>query len=183
MKLPNTAKSMVWLVAPLNVKLSKPETIPAKLALADAVAANAAVIDKVSVPVPPAILPVGVADTAVIAKLSSPAPKSIALVEVPDELVTVSAPAPPVNVALEASIVTFDAPVVAEVFTAVTVAALKSAVMPAEPETVTVANLVKPAVEVKVKPLVPATVIAVVAPKVMLAKVELAPVVVTFNVV
>ena len=97
--------------------------------------------------------------------------------------VTLSMPAPPVKVALEASIVTVDVPVVADVSTAVTVAPEKSAVTPAAPLTATVDRAVMPAVEVSAKPCVPATVRVDIAPVVMLARVEFLVAVVTFRVV
>ena len=183
LKLPRTARSMVWLVEPVNVRLSKPLTMPANLLSAEAVAASAAVMVKLSVPSPPETAAVGAAVAEAMLSESFPPPNEMALVGAVAAKVTVSAPAPPAKVALDASTVTLDAPVVADVSTAVTVAPERSAVMPAEPDTVTVFRAVEPAVEVKVRPLVPATVNAVIPPKVMLAKVEFAPVVVTFKVV
>ena len=85
--------------------------------------------------------------------------------------------------ALLPSIVIEDVPVVAVVFTAVTVAPDKFAVKPALPDTVAVFNALRPAAEANVRTLVPATFNAVAPPKVMFERVELAFAVVTFKVV
>lgn len=183
MKLPKTARSIVWLVALVKVKCSKPVTTPAKLGPPDSVAARAAVMVNVSVPMPPVMAAVGVAEMDVMVSESSPPPREITLVDVVTLLVTLSTPLPPVYVAMDASTVTLDVPVEAVVFTAVTVEPVREAVMPAVPDTLTVFNAVAPVVEVRVRTLVPATFKVVIPPKVMFDKVESTPVVVTFRVV
>ena len=181
---PSTCRSMVWFVAPVNVKFSKPVTLPAKALLPEAVAANAAVIFRVSlVPVPAVMAAVGVTLVALISTVPTPLPRVIALDTVEAVVATVVVPVPPVKVALDASMVTLTAPVDALEFTFVTVLPLRSAVMPAPPVSVTVLSFVNPAVDVSVNAWVPPTFRAVTAPKVIFAKVLLAPDVVTFNVV
>ncbi len=183
LKLPNIARSIVWLVAPVNVRFSKLVTMPANVLSADEIAALVAVIVKVSVPMPPDMAAVGVSVIDGMVSESSPAPKEIALVDVAALFVILSTPAPPVKLALEASMVTIDVPVVAVVSREVTVAAERSAVMPAEPATVTVLRALNPAVELSFRTLVPPKFNAVTAPNVQFDKVELTPVVVMFKVV
>ena len=170
------------MVAPVNTSDSKPVTRPAKVPLPDAVAAKADVIFNVSVPLPPSTVPVGAVPLPRV-RLSFPEPSDIALVGAVAVSVTVSTPAPPANVALEASIVTVLVPVVADVLTEVTVAPDRSAFRPAEPLTVTVLKELAPALEFSVSDLLPLTDSVFSAPNVRFARVELAPVVVTFNVV
>lgn len=163
--MPKAVKSIVSLPGAVSVRLSKPLTMPANLLSAEAVAASAAVMVKLSVPSPPETAAVGAAVAEAMLSESFPPPNEMALVGAVAANVTVSAPAPPVKVALDASMVTVDAPVVADVSTDVTVVFfVRSALMPAEPDTVTVASFDEPEVEVRVRTLVPATVNAVIAP-------------------